>query len=77
MYEKVACNIKAYQEYTVALLVRENTRHHFPRVEIDIILQKSVEAVVTRNLKFWSHSQLGTSLLCTLDRLDNSGSIAL
>ena len=61
----------------MALLVRKDTRQHFPRVEIDIILEKSVEAVVARNLKFWSHPQLGSSLLCTLDRFDDSGSISL
>lgn len=61
----------------MALLVGENPCHHFPGVKVDIVLQKMIEAVIARDLKFRSNPQLGSSLLCTLDGLDNSGCVTL
>lgn len=48
-------SMKTYQEYTMTLRVRENACQHLPGVEINIILQKRIKAVITRDFKFRSH----------------------
>ena len=61
----------------MTFLVLQNTRHHLPGMEIYIILQKCIEAVVARNLKLRPYPYFGPCLLCTLYGLDDSGCITI
>lgn len=61
----------------MALLILQNARHHLPRVQVDIVLKKMIETVIAGDFEFRADAELGASLLCALDRFDNTGRVAL
>lgn len=65
------------QKNTVARLVPENPHEHLPAVEIQVCLQKVIEAPIATDFQFWTNSQLCPYSFRFADAFNNAGRVAL